>query len=518
VSVQLEVATAPALIDCLNPATGEKLGQVPAATPAMVAKVVRDARAAQEAYAQTSFALRRRVLKRLRKALIDDADELCALVCKVSGKTREHALIGEIWPMAEKLTWTIKNGQKYLKPEKVSSGILAHKSARLEYLPLGVVGAIIPWNYPLLNILNGAIPALMAGNAVVVKPSEQCSFASSRVRQLVHSALAAEGLPTALFEIVDGFGDTGKALIESGIDGLLFIGSPANGRKVLEAAAKQVIPVVLELGGKDPFIVCEDADLERAAHAAMVGVFINCGQNCVAAERILVHEKIAPAFEKRIGEMVGALRQGPSGLDQVLDVGSMANAMQMGVVEKLVGKALTEGARVVSGARRREGGGLFFQPTVLADVTPEMTIMKEETFGPVMLLTTFRDDEEAIALANGSPYSLGASVFSGDSARARRIGAKVKSGMTALNDFGGMTFMSPALTFGGVGESGFGRLNGRDGLRACTNVKAVLEDRFPVAVTARAFPVDAGLYSRTKRSLGWLYSGLGDFLRSLVGV
>jgi acyl-CoA reductase-like NAD-dependent aldehyde dehydrogenase len=516
-SAQLEAVPAPRQIDCHNPATGERLGQVTAAGPAKVAQVVREAREAQKAFAQSGFAVRRRVLKRLRTALIEQADALCELICQVSGKTREHALVGEIWPMCEKLTWTLKHGEQHLKPEKVSSGLLVHKSARLEYQPLGVVGAIIPWNYPLLNILNGTIPALMAGNAVVVKPSEQCSWASDRVRTLVHAALEAEGLSRALFEIVDGYGDTGKALIESGIDGLLFIGSPHNGRKVLEAAAKQVIPVVLELGGKDPFIVCEDADLERAAHAAMIGVFINCGQNCVAAERILVHEKIAPAFERRISELVGKLRQGAPGIDKLVDVGSMANAMQLGVVEALVAKAVTEGARVVSGAERAAGPGLFFKPTVLADVTPKMTIMQEETFGPVMLLTSFRDDDEAIRIANQSPYSLGASVFSADASRARKIAAQVKSGMSAVNDFGGMTFMAPALTFGGVGESGFGRLNGRDGLRACCNVKAVLEDRWPLSVTARAFPVDAASYERTRKSLRWLYSGWSDFLRTLLG-
>jgi acyl-CoA reductase-like NAD-dependent aldehyde dehydrogenase len=278
-----------------------------------------------------------------------------------------------------------------------------------------------------------------------------------------------------------------------------------------------MVPVVLELGGKDPFIVLEDADLDRAVEGALAGVFVNCGQNCVAAERLLVHHSVAAELERRLQARVSALRQGPPGPGHVLDVGSMANEMQLRVVESQVREAVREGARLVCGGKRNTAHpGFFFEPTVLADVKPEMAIMRSETFGPVLLLAPFQDDAHAVRIANGIDYSLGASVFSRSRARARRVATQIKSGMVATNDFGGMTFMAPALTFGGVGGSGYGRLNGVAGMRACCQTRAVLEDRWPFGFTPPVFPTGEATYAKTQRALRWLYSPVGDLLRKLT--
>ncbi len=435
------------------------------------------------------------------------------------GKTRENALLGEIWPVCEKLRWTIKNGEKHLVPERVSAGMMLHKRARLEFHPLGVMGAIVPWNYPMQNLLNPIIPALMAGNAIVVKPSEHVAWSSARIIELVEDALRAEGHSHDLAQIVQGFGDTGRALIEAGIDGLVFIGSVGNGKRVLEAASRTITPVVLELGGKDPFIVCDDADLELAAHAAMSGCFINCGQNCVAAERVLCHESVAAAFEARVAELTRALRQGPPLAGAVVDVGAIATPMQIAVVDDLVRRAVAEGARLVCGGKRvLTEQGDYYAPTILADVRPEMAIMQEETFGPVMLLGRFASDDEAIAIANGTAFGLGSSVFSRDRQRARRIAGELEAGMAGINEYGGMTYMAQDLTFGGVKASGFGRINGREGLRACCNVKAVIDDRFPLAVPSKVYPVGERDYDSAKATLQLLYGRGRERLRGLAAL
>lgn len=505
------------LIPCHAPATRARLGDVAVDGPQEVRAAIERAREAQLAWGKTSFKQRRRVLNALRDRLIERADELVELIVQDSGKTRENALMGEILPVCEKIRWTVKRGERHLKPEKVSSGILMHKKARIEFQPMGVVGAIIPWNYPLQNILNPVIPALMAGNAIVVKPSEWVAWSSPRFVQLVKDVLAAQGHSPELVQCVQGFGETGAALVRGGVDCVLFIGSVGNGRRVLEGAAENLVPVVLELGGKDPFIVCEDADLEQAVHAALGGCFINCGQNCVASERIILHAGIAKAFEARVVELVAPMQQGLSSAEHPVDVGAMITPLQIDLVERLVETAVAEGARVVLGGERvRRAEGDFFAPTVLADVTPDMTIMNEEVFGPVMLLCVVDNDEQAITIANGTQFGLSASVLSKNRRRARAIAERLRSGMVAINDFGGLTYMAQDLPFGGVGASGFGRMNGREGLRSFTNQRAVLDDRLPINPATVIYPTTRGSYEQVKGTLDVLYGrGLGARWRGL---
>lgn len=506
----------PDQIVCIDPATRALLGSVRVDSPADVDAAVARARLAQKKWATTSFAERRRVLAALLAYTVDHKEDICAEVQRGSGKTRENALLGEIWPACEKLRWTIGNGEKHLRPEKVSSGLLPHKTARLEYHPLGVVAAIIPWNYPYQNILNPIIAALMAGNSIVVKPSEWVAWSSARFVEALRGVVKDAGHDPELIQAVQGFGETGAALARSAVDMILFIGSVGNGRRVVQASAERVTPVVMELGGKDAFIVCDDADLEQAVHAALSGCFINCGQNCVASERILVYDAVYERFAERALALTRALRQG-DGRDGVVDVGAIATPLQLEVIEKLVTSAVEQGARLLCGGKRAHADkGNYFEPTILADVTPQMEIAREELFGPVMLLMRVRDDEEAVRVANGVAYGLSSSVFSQDRPRARAIAARLEAGMTAINEFGGITYMVQGLTFGGVKASGYGRMNGREGLRSMCNIKAVVDDRFPLSRPNRIFPVAQGDYGRFSGVIDLVYGkGLGRRWRGL---
>jgi acyl-CoA reductase-like NAD-dependent aldehyde dehydrogenase len=481
-------------IRCVDPGTKEVLGEIAVNSPSEVAAAVERARLAQRQWRTSSFEERRDVLRKLMAYTVEHKDEICDAIQRDSGKTRENALLGEIWTTCEKFRWMIKNGEKHLRPERVSSGLLLHKTARLEYHPLGVVAAITPWNYPYQNIVNPIIPALMAGNAIVVKPSEWVAWSSAKFIDAFRELLRDAGQNPDLIQAVQGYGETGAALVRANVDTILFIGSVKNGRRVIEGSAERVTPVVMELGGKDAFIVCEDADLEQAVHAALAGCYVNCGQNCVASERILVHETLYDAFEARVRELVGEFRQGSS-RDGIVDVGAIITPLQLDVIEKAVDGAIAQGARVVSGGKRTlTDKGDYFEPTILADVTPDMSIAQEEVFGPVMLLMRVRDDNHAVEVANSVSYGLSASVFSKSRPRARTIVNALETGMSAINEFGGITYMAQDLTFGGVKESGFGRMNGREGLRSMCNIKAVVDDRFPIHQANKMYPVKAEQY------------------------
>ena len=522
-----ESQSKPPAIVCEEPATGRPLGTVAANTAADVHAAVARARDLQSALAATSFEERRQLLRHMLQHLLEHADELCEVVVRDAGKTRENAMMGEIWPVAEKLRWTIRHGEKHLQPERVSSGLFVHKRATIEYPARGVIGIICPWNYPLQNILGPAIPALFAGNAVVIKVSEWVAWSAARIQQIFNEAFDAVGLPRDLVQLVHGYGDVGAAVVSSGVDLVVFTGSMANGKKVIAESADTITPVIAELGGKDALVVCDDADLERAAQGAMNGSYIAAGQNCLAAERILVMDGIYDRFVQRVEQLAQALRQG-STLEDRVEVGALVTPTQVDIVEHLVDEAVRGGARALVGGRRSHRSGNYFEPTVLVDVDPKMKIMHEETFGPVMVICRVRDEDDAVEVANSTQYGLSCTVFSQDRARAKRVADRIAAGSASINDYG-LTYMAQALPFGGIRGSGFGRLNGREGLRACTNIKAVLEDRFAFGQPARIYPVGDHDYDLVRGVLRTLYGpgtksrlrGVGDLLstarRSLFG-
>ncbi|RLT93061.1 aldehyde dehydrogenase family protein [Ketobacter sp.] len=506
-------------IACVNPATGEILGEVMATPPEQVAQCVERARVAQRRWAQSSFRQRRAVLGHILDYVLAHADELCDEIVRDSGKTYENAMLGEILPICNKLKWTMKYGEKYLQPEAVRSGMLMHKKGRIEYHPLGVVACIIPWNYPLQNILSSLVAPLMAGNGVVLKASEMVAWSSARFQRITDQALEKEGFSKDLVQIINGYGATGAALVRGGVQKVLFIGSVNNGRRIIEGSAEHLTPVVMELGGKDPFIVCPDADMERAVHSALGGTFINLGQNCIASERILVFDTVYDRFVAQLSQQAAGLRQGVPDRNGSVDVGAITSPHQIALIDRLVSAALQQGARaLVGGQIKPMGNGQFYPPTILVDVTPDMEIAYSEVFGPVMLIFKVRDEAEAVALANATEFGLHSTVMSNDRAQAERIATQLEAGATCINDFG-LCYLNQDLPFGGVKYSGFGRMNGRDGLRAYTNQKAVLTDRFGFGVPPKLFPVKPGDYDKGRETVRLLFSrSVRQRLRSLCSL
>ncbi len=503
-------------IPCVAAATGDSLGEVLVLSPEQVKGAVARARIAQKDWAKSTFKQRRAVLNHILDYVLEHTDELCELIVKDSGKTYENALLGEVMPICNKIKWLTKNAEKYLKPEKVGSGILMHKKARIEYCPLGVVACIIPWNYPLQNIISSLTAPLMAGNAVLLKASEQVAFSSEKFQIITDQALEKEGFSKDTVQITNGYGDTGAALISAYVDKILFIGSVGNGRRIMRAAAEHLTPVVMELGGKDPMIICEDAHLEKAVHSALGGTFINLGQNCVAAERIIVVEGIYERFTSRLVDIASQFRQGVPARGGNVDVGSLTSSIQVDIVEKLVDDAIEKGATVLVGGKRDKNlAGNFYPPTILADLTADMDIVSSEVFGPVMLLFKVKNDVEAIALANDSELGLQASVITHDKQRGERIARQIQAGGVCINDFG-LCYVNQDLPFGGTKYSGFGVMNGRDGLRAYTTPKAVLTDRFSLEIPPELFPVSPHDYEISKNSMRLLFGrGVGLKLTSL---
>ena len=501
----------PTTIECFNPATGEKLGEVAALSPAEVDAAVARAHVAQQAWAQTSFAKRRAVFTTLLRTILDHMDAICAAVVQDGGKTFENAALGEVMTSVNKIRWLIKNGERYLKPEKVSQGgPLLHKKGHIEYRPLGVVAAIVPWNYPFQNIFASFADPLMAGNAVVLKASEAVAWSTQLFQQLINSVFDQHGISRDTVQILNGYGATGAALVRADVQKILFIGSVANGRRIVADSAQRLTPTVMELGGKDPLIVCDDADIDRAVHSALGGCFVNLGQSCVAPERVLVQAGIYDRFVQQVQNLVASLRQGHAAQPGSVDVGAICSPLQVKVIEDLVDDALASGAKALVGGKRLTEGdyakGNFFPPTVLVDVHPDMRIAQEEVFGPVLLIMKFETDAEAVRIANGTAFGLQSSVFSKNQARAERIARQIEAGATVLNDFG-MCYLNQNLPFGGVKESGFGRMNGRDGLRGYTNPKALLKDRFwNLGVVPRLYPVQAGDYVQARRMIRLMFA------------
>ncbi|HJQ31580.1 MAG TPA: aldehyde dehydrogenase family protein [Pyrinomonadaceae bacterium] len=449
-----------------DPATGEEVGRVPLRSADEVAAAVARARAAQKGWGARSFRERAGVVMRARALVLEEMDEVAALISRESGKPAAEAIAMEIVPTLDLMQFFARKSERMLRPEKIDIGLYRFmgRSSVIEYRPLGVVGIISPWNFPWATPLGEVVMGLMAGNCVVLKPSELTPLVGLKVGEVFRRA----GLPEGVLEVVTGDGSTGAALVEAGVDKIMFTGSVPTGRRVAEAAARKLIPVVLELGGKDPMIVFEDADLEAASEAAVWGAFANSGQACASVERCYVHESIAEDFTRRVVEKVKALRQVVSedGGGAACDLGSMSSERQFRIVEEHVREAVERGARVLAGGGRARGcseRGWFHEPTVLAGVDHTMAVMREETFGPVLPLMTFSTEDEAVRLANDSPFGLTASVWTRSIKRGRRVASRIEAGTVMVNEVL-YTHGIAQTPWGGVKQSGLGRTHGRLGL------------------------------------------------------
>lgn len=469
------VAASPGSLKCISPLDGTTLGYAAPDTAISLSEKVAAARAAQHAWAATSFAARSRVLRVLRQYILTNQPTLCGLSRLDSGKTLLDANIGEILPTLEKIRWLLSEGESALKPSRRSAGPLAiHKVAEVSFHPLGVIGAIAPWNYPMHNMMNPVLAVLFAGSAVVVKPSEHTVYSSLHYFRILRRVLALCGHSPDLVQMVVGAGDVGKAMLKVGLDKLFFTGSTAIGKNVAVLAAVNLLPTVLELGGKDPFIVCEDADVRHAVDLCLRGVFQNSGQNCVGVERVFVHKKVKARFLEIAGENVAKVRS-----EQ--DVGAMTMGLAaVDNVHALVSQAVEAGAKVLHGGKQgcKESGGFYYEPTLLDGVTPEMRIAHEEVFGPVMALFEWEDEGELLATVNNCRFGLGASVFTSNKRRAKRLVDGLQVGMVNVNDFG-INYLCQSMPFGGNKDSGSDRFAGIEGLRGCCLMKSTTRDRFP---------------------------------------
>lgn len=456
-------AAAREVISC-DPATGEEVGRVPLRTAEEVAAAVERARAAQKSWGALSFRERGAVVTRARALVLEEMDEIAELVSRESGKPAAEAVAMEVVPTLDLMQFFARRSERMLRPERIDIGLYRFlgRSSTVEYRPLGVVGIISPWNFPWAIPLGEVVMALMAGNAVVLKPSELTPLVAVKLAEV----FARAGLPEGLLELVTGDGSTGAALVEAGPDKLMFTGSVATGRRVAEAAARRLMPVVLELGGKDPMIVFEDADLDSASSAAVWGAFANSGQACASVERCYVQERVAEEFTRRVVAKTKALRQAAGGA-VACDLGAMSSERQLLTVEGHVREAVERGARVLAGGGRAEGceggRGWFHEPTVLAGVDHTMAVMREETFGPVLPLMTFREESEAVRLANDSAFGLTASVWTRNIARGRRVARSLEAGTVMVNEVL-YTHGIAQTPWGGVKQSGLGRTHGRLGL------------------------------------------------------
>ncbi|HVH47855.1 MAG TPA: aldehyde dehydrogenase family protein [Labilithrix sp.] len=456
-----------------EPATGELLGEVPVASREDVLKTIARARKAQAVWGVLPIEERCTRLLRFRDALVDRAEELVDVVSRESGKPRAEALVHEVSIAVDLLTYYCKNAARILTPREIPLHLMKHKKSVVHYVPRGVVGVISPWNFPLLIPMAEVSAALVTGSAVVVKPSEVTPLVMQKAKEIFD----ATGLPEDLFGVVQGHGEVGQALIEGGIQKLVFTGGVETGRKVAAACGANLVPCVTELGGKAPLIACADCDVERTAHAIVFGGFVNAGQACIAVERVYAHEAVHDKLLGRVRELTEKLRQGDPSEDTV-DVGAIAFSKQIDIVEKHIEDAVAKGAEIVAGGKRRAGPGLFFEPTVLAGCNHTMTVMKEEFFGPIVPFQKVASDDEAVRLANDSHLGLNAYVFTKDREKGKRLAHRVEAGNVLVNDVL-LNYVTVETPFGGIKQSGFGRVHGDDALRDMSETRHVYTGRLP---------------------------------------
>jgi len=470
----LQIATRK--IVSVNPATGEVLRELDCVGEGEVESAVTRARAAQTAWAQLGLRQRIAVLREFQGRLYEKKSEIAAAITREAGKPLVEALVTEVLVVLDAARFLIDNAWGLLRDEPVPHGNLVTKlkSGWLVREPHGVIGIISPWNYPFSIPATETLAALVAGNAVVLKPSELTPLVALELASLLHAA----GVPQDVLQVIVGEGPAGAALLHSSIDKLVFTGSVATGKRIAAAAAERLLPVVLELGGKDPMLVLDDADVDVASSAAVWGAFVNAGQACLSVERCYVHRSLYEAFAAACAAKTKQLRVG-NGMDAHTDVGPMIQERQLRIVESHIEDAKARGARVLAGGKRLpELGPNFYAPTVLADVTQDMRIMREETFGPVLPVMACENDDEAVRLANDSEYGLAASVWTRDAKRGERLARRIHAGTVMVNDVISCFGISEA-PHGGVKASGVGRTHGRFGLDEMVRVKYLDTDRMP---------------------------------------
>ena len=507
-------ATITATLDSHSPIDGRRLGSVPTLTPDQVQAIVDDVATVQPFWAALPLTERARYMRRTAQVVIDQLDELAELLTREQGKPRSESYAMELVPTIDALHWIAAEGPKILAAERIGLPIyVKHKRARHTYEPLGVVGVIAPWNYPWSIPFGEVAIALMCGNGVVLKPASLTPLIGQRIQQVFERA----GVPEGLIRTVHGGGGVGRALVESSVDKIFFTGSVEVGRGVGVACAERMKGSVLELGGKDPMLVLADANLDTAVSGALWGGFANAGQTCAGIERVYVAREISERFVERLVSAARALRVGDP-MESTTEIGPMVSREQLELVAELVDDAVARGATLRCGGRGDgegdgdgPGGRLradWYAPAVLTGVTHDMRIMREEIFGPVVLVVEVDSEDEAIVLANDSEFGLGASVWTSDRVRGERIAARLEAGMVWINDHM-YSHGACACSWGGVKESGLGRAHSKFAFYECVNVKLLSWDAGRVR-NFWSYPYDGDLVRALHASAQLLYGRDAD--------
>ncbi len=447
------------VIESYNPATGEKIGEVKSYTVEEAREAIERARAAQRHWEARGIDERARVIRRFRDVLLDRAEEVCELLSQENGKVLEESFVTEVFPIADLASYFAARAKDILKPRKIDLHLLKHRRSYIHYRPRGVVLVISPWNFPFTIPYGEVIMALLAGNAVILKPASLTPLIAMKGRELFDEA----GLDPDVFQVLPCPGRVAFEMIEMGVNYVNFTGSTAVGVKVSERCGRLLIPCSMELGGKDPAIVLPDADLDVVTGSLVWGAFCNAGQVCASIERAYVHESVYDEVVKRVTEKVSRMKVG-NPLEDGVDMGPMTDPAQLAVVEQQVKEAIEQGARALTGAKRLDGPGQFYLPTVLVDVTDDMECVKEETFGPTLPIIKVHTVEEAIERANRSPYGLNAYVYGKDPKETRRVAERLEAGTVMINETL-ITHAAPETPWQGVKHSGVGRVHSDDGLR-----------------------------------------------------
>lgn len=475
----------------VDPATGDAIGTVPNCSDDEVLAAVERSRVAFLKWKRTSFAERKAFVMSAREVILGDLDGIASLISRETGKPVAEALAMEIAPVLDLMQWIARGAEKMLRPQRIGLGLysLMGRSSMIVYQPLGVVGIIPAWNYPFSIPLGEAAMALMAGNTVIIKPSELTPLTGLKIGEIFEKA----GLPPDVVQIVTGGGLAGSALVKAAPDKIMFTGSVATGKKILADAAEKMTPAVLELGGKDAMIVFDNANIELAAEAAVWAAFANSGQSCCSVERLYVQKGVAEKLTEKIIEKTEALKQGV-GTDPDVSVSAMSSEKQIAIVEDHVDAFRKAGAKIMTGGQRNgslaglsSGGDLFYEPTVITGANNKMRPMQEETFGPTLPIAVFDNEEEAVAMANDSEFGLTASVWTGDRSRGRRVAERIEAGTVCINEVM-YTHGIGRTPWGGFKNSGRGRTHGKEGLMELVQPQHIHTNRLPFLPNAWWLP------------------------------
>ncbi|WP_018248884.1 aldehyde dehydrogenase family protein [Orenia marismortui] len=481
-----------------NPINGKVNGVYPKATINEIKAAKIKAKQAFGLWRSSSLEDRIECIRRIKELLINDLEEIIQRVVADTGKVNLEALMSDILPTLEIIKYYEKNAKKILEPQKRKNSLLFfNHQSYVEYKPLGIVAIISPWNFPLQLSLVPAISALLAGNVVLLKPSEITPLVGNLIQEIVIKAK----MPANLIQVLQGGADTGEQLIKAEPDKIFFTGSVVTGKKIMAKAAENLIPVELELGGKDPMIVFADANFNRAVEATVYGAFANTGQYCVSIERVYVEESIYNEFVSAVVARTNKLKVG-SGLNS--DIGAITYPKQLEVIKRHISDAVAKGAELMTEIKQQ---GNFFSPIVLKDVNHEMLVMQEETFGPVVAIMPFKGEIEAINLANDSDYGLNSSVWSNDLNKAKRVVNKLKVGNNYINDVL-KNIGNPDLPFGGVKNSGIAKYHGPEGLHSFSIETAVSINKSRREKEFNFFPYSSKLYNLIKEFILINYSDI----------